>query len=177
MKNLIFGNFNLKMKKSVICFLLSLLAAIGCQNGGKIKLRAPQAIKGQVIGDSVLDNNIKNAESLIAIIAHNNTTKAKLRGVVKCVCKKGTWLQLNGGVKNEIIVNFGSRGISFPQSIIGKEIVLDGEARLETLSVDQQKQLAFENESSESEISKINAFKEVVLFETKGLVVLEKKSS
>jgi hypothetical protein len=177
MKNLIFENFNFKMKKSLICFLFPLMIVTGCQNGGKIKLRAPHAIKGLVIGDSVLDNNIKDSGSLIAIIAHNNTTKAKLRGIVKNVFKKGTWLQLNGDTEKEILVNFGSRAISFPQSLIGKEVVLDGEARLETLSVDQQKNFAIENEISEAEISKINAFKEVQLLEAKGLVVLEKKSS
>lgn len=166
------------MNKTFTYFLLFVLLIVACQNSQKIKLRAPQPIKGFVIGDSVLDNNIKNPESLIALIAHENSTRSKLRGIVKCVCKKdGAWLKLDNGNEKEIMVSFRDKAFSFPQSITGKEVVLDGEARLENLSVAQQKNFALEDGAGEAEISKITATKEVVLFETTGLVVLEKKSS
>nr|WP_294900847.1 DUF4920 domain-containing protein [uncultured Pedobacter sp.] len=160
------------MKKLLIYFLLPLIMAFGCQNGNKIKLRAPQAIKGVLIGDSVLDNNIKDSESVLAIIVPDNTTKVKLRGVVKKVSKKGNWLQMTANNKKEILVNFGDKAIFFPQSMTGKEVVLDGQAKLETLSVEQQKSFAIENEIAPKQSSSIKGFKEVVLFEAKGVVIL-----
>ncbi|WP_017260094.1 DUF4920 domain-containing protein [Pedobacter arcticus] len=159
------------MKNAVIYFAIHLLLFSACQNSAKVNLRAPQAIKGIVIGDSVLDKNIKTTESLIALIAHGDAVKANLKGKVNAVSKKGNWLRLENGTGREIMVSAIDDKFNFPQSVIGKEVILYGEAKLGKLSVEEQNQLAVEDANKPLEGVVITSFKDVVFFEARGLVV------
>lgn len=160
------------MKKSFAYLALSFLLLFACQNSNKVKLTAPKTIEGLVIGDSIANNNVNDAETLLAIIAHEKATKIKLKAKVKGVLKNGTWLRLEAGKEHEIIVSFKDEKLLFPTSIVGKEVVIEGEARVEPLSAAQQKDFIVETNASEGEINKLKTAKKVVLFETKGLVAL-----
>ncbi len=60
----------------------------------------------------------------------------------------------------------------FPQSLVGKEIVLDGEAKLGTLSVNEQVAFTLEEDNKGIENHEIKKIKDVVFFEAKGLAIL-----
>lgn len=173
-KNHIFG-FTIKMKKYIAFYLMALSLSLGCQNNHRIKLRVPQNLQGLVIGDSVLDNNIKSPQELIQLVVRDNETKFRVCGIVKSVGKTGVWLTLNSNSNKEIMATFADPNLVLPKLMIGKEVVLDGEAELKTLSVAQQKAFALENQTSPEEILRIKKEKEIVSFEAKGLVVLDDK--
>lgn len=165
-------HFNLPMRNTALYSIIFLLFATACQNGHKVKLRGDHMLSGVVIGDSVSDN-IKTVESLLAIIQDRNTVKITVKGVVKDVAKKdGNWLKLENHQNEEIFVQFVDPSLYFPQDIVNKVIVLDGEARYETLSVERQRELATENNDTGLEIEKITTSKEVVFFRAKGATIL-----
>lgn len=173
-KNSIFVTLIFIMKNAFIYLAIYLLLLSACQNSAKVKLRAPQAIKGVVIGDSVLDKNINTAASLIALIAHGDAVKANLEGKVNAISKKGDWLRIENGKGREVMVSAIDHKFSFPHSLVGKEVVLYGEAKLGTLSVEEQNQLASEDANKPLESATITTFKDVVFFEARGLVVAKK---
>lgn len=161
------------MKKLSICYLLLLLMLAACQGSQKTKLRGAQTIKGVVYGDSVFDNNVRDLETMYALLQKDTKTKLKLRAVVGQVCKKkGCWLTIKNATQEEIIVRFKDYGFFVPQNIEGKEVILDGEAKVEILSVEEQRHFAEDAGLSTAEINKITTIKKTVAFEAKGLVVL-----
>ncbi|RKD20276.1 hypothetical protein BCY91_01250 [Pelobium manganitolerans] len=142
-----------------------------CQNTEKIHLRAPQPLLGTVIGKSVLDNDVKDLASLLEAVSSKNSLRFKVKAKVKRVVNAdGSWLELENGRGKEILVKTADAAMIFPSSLIGREIVLDGNARLETLNAQQLKQLVL----APSEQQKFS--QEVVMIETTGLVVIEKRS-
>lgn len=59
-----------------------------------------------------------------------------------------------------------------PKDIIGKEVVLDGEATVKEVSVKQQKHYAEDAGKSKEEIAKINSPRKELQFIAKGVLVL-----
>ncbi|MBD3747999.1 MAG: DUF4920 domain-containing protein [Sphingobacteriales bacterium] len=161
------------MKKLILYIIPIALLFSACGQGKKTELRGPQTIKGLVFGDSVLDNNIRNVDALYAIMQKNPTMKLKVKGVVDDVCKeKGCWLTMklpNGEIMR---VTFKNYSFSVPQAIKGKEIVVDGEAKVDSISVADQRHYAKDSGLSKEDIDKITTVKKVLTFEAKGAVAL-----
>jgi hypothetical protein len=77
--------------------------------------------------------------------------------------------QSNG---EKLMVKFKDYGFFMPKDIVGKEIVLDGEASVKEVSVKQLQHYAKDAGKSEEEIKKIKEPKKEVQFVAKGVLVL-----
>ena len=71
-----------------------------------------------------------------------------------------------------LMVKFKDYGFFMPKNIVGKEVVLDGEATVKEVSVKQQKHYAEDAGKSKKEIDKIKEPKKEVQFVAKGVLVL-----
>jgi hypothetical protein len=97
----------------------------------------------------------------------------KVKGTIKEVCtKKGCWMKLATTEGEGIMVRFKDYGFFMPQDIVGKEVVLDGVAKVTTTGVDELKHYAEDAGKSKEEIDKITEPKKEIEFRAKGVLVL-----
>lgn len=103
----------------------------------------------------------------------NNKFDGKLTGKVVEVCQeKGCWMKLERTNGEKLMVKFKDYGFFMPKNIIGKEVVLDGEATVKEISVKQQRHYAQDAGRSKDEIEKIKEPKKELQFVAKGVLVL-----
>ncbi|MFT3932460.1 MAG: DUF4920 domain-containing protein [Chitinophagaceae bacterium] len=97
----------------------------------------------------------------------------KTTGKVLSVCQeKGCWMKVENPNGEAMMVKFKDYGFFMPKDIVGKEVVLDGEASVKETSVKQLKHYAGDAGKSEEEISKITKPKKELIFTAKGVLVL-----
>ena len=102
-----------------------------------------------------------------------NKYEGKVTGKVTEVCQeKGCWMKLEKSNGEKVMVKFKDYGFFMPKDIVGKEVVLDGEAVVKEVSVKQQQHYAKDAGKSEEEIKKITQPKKELQFVAKGVLVL-----
>lgn len=153
--------------------VLALLAA--CNSKPKTELHAPGNFKASAVyGDSVMDNNVIELAALTTAMKGEVKKDLKIRGKVEEVCKKkGCWMMMNLGNGEEMRVTFKDYKFFVPQDLVGKEVVLDGYAYLDTTSVKQLQHYAKDGGKSDAEIAAIVSPKSEIAFEAKGVAVVE----
>ncbi|MBC7850174.1 MAG: DUF4920 domain-containing protein [Chitinophagaceae bacterium] len=103
----------------------------------------------------------------------DNKYEGKITGRVVEVCQeKGCWMKLENTSGEKVMVKFKNYGFFMPKDIVGKEVVLDGEAVIKEVSVKQQQHYAKDAGKSEEEIKKITKAKKELQFVAKGVLVL-----
>jgi len=103
----------------------------------------------------------------------NNKFEGRITGKVIEVCQeKGCWMQVEKANGEKLMVKFKCYAFFMPKNIIGKEVVLDGEATMKEVSVKQQRHYAADAGKSKEEIEKIQEPKKELQFVAKGVLVL-----
>ncbi|MEE1884320.1 DUF4920 domain-containing protein [Pedobacter flavus] len=108
------------------------------------------------------------------LLGDKQSADMKLRGKVVEVCqKKGCFItvQMPDG-KEPVRVTFKDYAFFMPFDLAGKEILLDGVAKKQIVSVETLRHYAEDAHKSEAEIAKITEPKKEVAFEAKGVVIL-----
>ena len=130
------------------------------------------AEKGIVYGSSTTKDDAIHVDQVEKNI-RNNKYEGKLTGKVVEVCQeKGCWMKLEKANGERLMVKFKDYGFFMPKNIVGKEVVLDGEATVKEVSVKQQKHYAQDAGKSKEEIEKIKEPKKELQFVAKGVLVL-----
>jgi Domain of unknown function (DUF4920) len=107
----------------------------------------------------------------------SNMTAAKFTGkasgkVVAVCLERGCWMKIEKTGGETMMVKFKDYGFFMPKDIVGKEVVVDGEATVKETPVKQLKHYAQDAGKSKEEISKITAPKKELIFVAKGVLVL-----
>tara|TARA_X000001036_G_C20633546_1_gene788158 strand:+ start:656 stop:1108 length:453 start_codon:yes stop_codon:yes gene_type:complete len=114
----------------------------------------------------------KKVESLFnSEIKFNTKFKAKVTDVCQV---KGCWMKLDIGNDKEVMVNFKDYGFFVPKDIIGKKVVVNGEAYKRTISIDELKHYALDRGDSEEKINSITKSEEIYSITANGVVILSK---
>ena len=101
-----------------------------------------------------------------------DTVKTKFTAKVTDVCQaKGCWMKLQLKDGHETMVRFKDYGFFMPKDIAGKEVIVNGLAFVEEMSVDDQKHYAEDEGLSEEEIAKITQPKKTFSFEADGVLL------
>ena len=91
---------------------------------------------------------------------------------VKEVCKaKGCWMVVELPEGEQAMVRFKNYGFFMPSDIPEKEVVLNGLAFVEEMSIEDQKHYAKDAGKSADEIAKISTPKRTFSFEASGVLV------
>lgn len=102
-----------------------------------------------------------------------NKYEGKVTGKVVEVCQeKGCWMKLEKSNGQTMMVKFKDYAFFMPKDIIGKDVVVDGEASVKETSVKQLRHYAKDAGKSEEEIKKITEPKKELQFVAKGVLVL-----
>jgi hypothetical protein len=103
-----------------------------------------------------------------------DTLKTKFVATVTEVCQsKGCWMKLALEDGQETMVRFKDYGFFMPMDIKGKEVVVNGLAFVEGMSVKDQRHYAKDAGKSEAEIAKIKEVKKSLGFEADGVLLKE----
>ena len=103
----------------------------------------------------------------------NDKFTGKVSGKVVEVCQeKGCWMKVEKSNGETMMVKFKDYKYFMPKDIVGKEVVLDGEASIKEVPVKQLQHYAKDAGKSEEEIKKIKEPKKELQFVAKGVLVL-----
>ena len=160
------------MKK--ITFLL--LMAVCCFTAAAVaQEEIPAARPGVQYGKAITKDNAIDVQQLEANLSANPTFNGKIEGKVVEVCKKkGCFIRvLREGEGDPILVRFKDYGFFMPQDIVGKTVVLQGEAKRNEISVEQQQHFAADAGKDAQEIAKITEPKTDINIIAEGVVVVQ----
>ena len=130
------------------------------------------AAKGVTYGAGTTAENAISVNEINSKL-ENNTYTGKVSGKVVEVCQeKGCWMKIEKADGEKMMVKFKDYGFFMPKNIVGKDVVLDGEAKFKETSVKQQQHYAKDAGKTQEEIDKIKESKKELVFVAKGVVVL-----
>ena len=130
---------------------------------------------GQILsyGENIEEGSIIENSQIQNLFVTKEKFNAKLKAKVTDVCQmKGCWMKLEIGEEKDIMVNFKDYSFFVPKNIIGKEVIVSGEAFKRNISVDELKHYARDRGENESAISLIVEPKEIYSLTAKGVILL-----
>ncbi len=155
---------------SVVLFLTS------CQPN-KQQQKLEMAENFIIYGDTIIVSNktdMTDVNGLYDELAIGDTLSTRIIATVTEVCKKkGCWMKLDLNQNQEVMVRFKDYGFFVPEGIVGKEVILEGNAFVDQVSVEDQQHYAKDGGKSEAEIAAITQPKNTYSFVANG--VLTKK--
>ena len=128
-------------------------------------------------GVQIDDDNAMSATEMsdkYAKMVVADTVQTKFTATVTDVCQsKGCWMRLQLKEGQETMVRFKDYGFFMPKDIKGKEVIVNGLAFVEEMSVADQKHYAKDGGQSEAELAKITTVKKSLGFEADGVLLKE----
>lgn len=167
------------MKKILLVLAIS-FTVFSCKNEQKEESSNSQvkevAINYQSFGDEITDEGVLTKTEMIEkynALKPGDTINVKFTTTVKDVCqKKGCWMNLDLG-NDEAMVRFKDYGFFMPKDIAGQEIIVNGKAYIEEMSIEDQRHYAEDGGKSKEEIAAITEVKRTLAFEADGVLIPE----
>lgn len=131
----------------------------------------------QSFGAQIDANDVITAAELTEKYANMkavDTLQTKFVAKVTDVCQaKGCWMKLALEDGQETMVRFKDYGFFMPKDITGKEVIVNGRAFVQEMSIEDQKHYAIDAGKSAAEVTAINKPKKTLSFEADGVLVKE----
>ena len=116
--------------------------------------------------------SINEINNLFTNLNDGESNNTKFKATVVDVFKmKGCWMNLDLKNDKQVMVRFKNYGFFVPKDIEGKDVIVEGKAFIDILSVDELKHYAFDAGKSKEEIDKIQKEKRIYSFEATGVVI------
>lgn len=129
---------------------------------------------GNTYGEVIKADGAIAVAELPAKLGKKESVETKIKGKVLDVCpKKGCWLALQMPDSSKVFVKMKDYGFFVPTEMIGKTVVLDGEAVSKTTSVEELQHYAADAKKSKEEIAAITKPQKEIRFTAKGILVVE----
>ncbi len=153
--------------KSLLILIVSVLMT------GIVNAQEPvSAEKGVTYGAGTTAAGELVSADLLSTRMEKDKYVGKITGKVVEVCQeKGCWMKLQKSDGASLTVKFKDYKFFMPKDIVGKEVVLEGQAIVKDVSVEQLKYLAKDAGKSEGEIEKIKEPKREIQFIAAGVLV------
>lgn len=149
------------------------ILAIGITVGIGAQAQAPKsAEKGVTYGaGTTADQAIPVQEMESKMV--DQKYSGKVKGKVVEVCQeKGCWMKIEKDNGEKLMVKFKDYAFFMPKNLVGKEVVIEGEANVKETTVKQLRHYAEDAGKSKEEIKKITEPKKEVIFMAAGVLVL-----
>lgn len=132
------------------------------------------ATPGTTFGEVVTVENATAVADLPALMTDKQMADVKITGKVLDVCpKKGCWMSLEMPDKSTVLVKFKDYGFFVPLEMIGKTVVLEGQAKKIETSVAELKHYAEDAKKSKEEIDAITEPKKEIRLTANGVLVVK----
>lgn len=132
------------------------------------------ATPGTTFGEVITADNATTVAELPNLMADKQMADVKIEGKVLDVCpKKGCWLSLEMPDKSITFVKFKDYGFFVPLELIGKTVVVEGQAKKIETSVAELKHYAEDAKKSKKEIDAITEPKKEIRLTANGVLVVK----
>ncbi len=155
--------------KNSFYLVFSALMLVACSSNKTVSNQG-----GQQFGAGATEKGAITYESLVEKMNKTNEMPAKVTGKISEVCKvKGCWMTMVSDKPGtpEMRVTFKNYAFFMPMDIIGKTVVIDGVAAVETIPVADLRHYAEDAGKSKEEIAKITEPKRELTFEAAGVLI------
>lgn len=168
------------MKKLVLLISIVISTVVFAQEA-TAKVTGPpagKALVGDVYGAGISNNAEKNAitpKKLDQKLKKSGKVEnVAVKGKVTEVCdKKGCWMTVETDNNEKFFVKMKDYAFFVPTALVGKTIILEGNAETKVISVDEQKHYAEDAKKSKSEIDAITKPQEETRFMASGIKVVQ----
>jgi hypothetical protein len=157
------------MKNLLIC------AALLC-SFSLAKAQPPKgpANPGTVYGANISGDNALPIAELPAMLAKKDSIYTTITGKVLDVCpKKGCWMNIQVNDSTTAFVKMKGYAFFVPMDMVGKTVVLEGEAKLKTTSVAELRHYAEDAKKPQAEIDAITQPKKEIRLLATGIKVVK----
>jgi hypothetical protein len=157
------------MLKYLIVAAALAVSIVGCKNN-----QTATNAGTQTFGATFSPKGAMTYDALLTKMEKADKLDAKVTGKVSAVCKvKGCWMTMISEKPGQpdMRVTFKNYAFFMPKDIVGKTVVIDGAAVVETISVADQRHYAEDAGQSKEEIEKITQPKRELTFEAAGVVI------
>lgn len=159
----------------LLAFLFVLTISSAQENG----IESATDVKTEISSDSFgKEIDASNAISGVLMsqqydkLSTSDTLSTKFTAKVIEVCQaKGCWMRLELNKGEEAMIKFKDYGFFVPKDITGREVVVNGNAFVNQMSVEEQKHYAKDGGKSEEEITKITEPKKTYGFLADGVLL------
>lgn len=135
---------------------------------------AGDANVGDYYGEKPQTKDVMDIAGLPARLEKEPVLQTRIKGKVLDVCsKKGCWIELAVDDKTTAFVKMKDYAFFVPTAAIGKTVVLEGEAKMTTTSVEELKHYAEDAKKSQAEIDAITEPKKEIRFMASGILIME----
>lgn len=166
--------------KSITLLIICVLLLNSCKNKTqendkateKVEQAAYTSFGNEIITDNAMASNTM-AEHYKSMQV-GDSIDSKMTAKVNSVCQaKGCWIKLALEDGNEVMVKFKDYGFFMPKDIAGKEVIVNGKAYVNEVSVDEQRHYAEDAGKTKEEIALITEPKKTYSFEADGVLLIQ----
>ena len=155
------------MKKIIFTLILSMFTTLAFGQDAS-------SFEGKAFGEGIKKGDVITTAEISKVLGDSIKKDMKVTGEVVLVCqKKGCFMNLAMPNGETMFVNFKDYAFFMPKDLAGKKVVIDGFAERKETSVEDLKHFAEDAKKSPEEIAKITKPKKEIVFEAKGVVILE----
>lgn len=141
-----------------------------------VKAQPPEgaANVGDNYGAAVTENETVKLSEVPNLLNGKESANLKVSAKVIDVCpKKGCWMLLETADQSKVFVKMKDYAFFVPLNVIGKNVVIDGEAKTIVTSVDELKHYAEDAKKSKEEIDAIKEPKKEIRLTANGILVVK----
>jgi Domain of unknown function (DUF4920) len=170
--------------KKVLFALLIMIVAVACKSNDKknetetevVEQQAAPEVAYQFFGQKFTDKDALTEEEMYEKYKNmkpGDTADVKFIAKVNSVCQsKGCWMRLDMG-EEEAMIKFKDYGFFMPKDIAGDEVIVNGKAFIDEMSVEDQRHFAEDAGKSKEEIAAITTPKKTLSFTAEGVLLPE----
>ncbi len=159
--------------KPAYLLLILVFSTSSCLLKANAQTAAPatgKTVQGKHFGRPVSTGAVIPAAQLPAVLAGKDSVQTKVAGVVQDVCQvKGCWMDVKLTNDTRMKVRFRDYGFFVPKNLNGKEVVFEGTAYQEVVSVADQQHYLKDAGKSAAEINAIVQPKKEITFVADGV--------
>jgi hypothetical protein len=156
------------MKK--IFFFILLFTGITAFSQDKEKT---PAVKGVVYGVVSEEKNVISPDEIKSRLV-SDQFEGQVKAKVTEVCKaEGCWIKVQRKDGSSMMVRAKDHAFLMPENIVGKTVLIEGNATVKEVSEEMRKHYAEDAGKSKKEIAKIKGSEKDVQFSAKGVKVLD----
>jgi len=166
--------------KHIFILVISSLLVFSCKNNPSENLEVSEG-KNELtyvsFGEEIVADQAVELASMVEnykTMKVGDSVSTKLIGKVDQVCQsKGCWMKMDLGNDEQVMVKFKDYGFFMPKNIAGKEVIINGKAFVNEMSVEELRHYAEDAGISLEEIAAITEPKRTYSFEANGVLLIE----
>ena len=164
--------------KNILLLVTILILTLSCNNEKKETItKTEEAVKYTSFGKKITTENAISKDAMFQKfkdMKQGDTIAVKFKTKINKACKKkGCWMRLDLGNKEESLVRFKDYGFFVPLNSDGKEVIVNGRAYIDVVTVAQLQHYAKDEGLAQEEIDKITEDEITFAVESDGVLIVQ----